>query len=120
MFVGGPNQRKDYHIEEGEEVRGLGEETEINRLCLFQLFYQVKGPMCLKVVERNAHKDIPIVEGQVYTAVSHCAILIPSVFQMYLHPSRVPHSPQRYQGTIGIVRNQLPQYKMAVVLCLVR
>lgn len=21
MFVGGPNQRKDYHIEEGEEVR---------------------------------------------------------------------------------------------------
>lgn len=21
MFVGGPNERKDYHIEEGEEVR---------------------------------------------------------------------------------------------------
>ena len=21
MFIGGPNQRKDYHIEEGEEVR---------------------------------------------------------------------------------------------------
>ena len=31
MFIGGPNQRKDYHIEEGEEVRrsvctsGLGQ-----------------------------------------------------------------------------------------------
>ena len=24
MFIGGPNQRKDYHIEEGEEVRGGG------------------------------------------------------------------------------------------------
>ena len=22
MFIGGPNQRKDYHIEEGEEVSG--------------------------------------------------------------------------------------------------
>ena len=22
MFIGGPNQRKDYHIEEGEEVKG--------------------------------------------------------------------------------------------------
>ena len=28
MFIGGPNQRKDYHIEEGEEVRGGGGEGE--------------------------------------------------------------------------------------------
>jgi len=26
MFIGGPNQRKDYHIEEGEEVRREGVE----------------------------------------------------------------------------------------------
>lgn len=27
----------------------------------------MKGPMCLKVVEKNAHKDIPIPEGEVST-----------------------------------------------------
>uniref|UniRef100_A0A8C4N481 3-hydroxyanthranilate 3,4-dioxygenase n=1 Tax=Eptatretus burgeri TaxID=7764 RepID=A0A8C4N481_EPTBU len=48
MFVGGPNQRKDYHIEEGEE-----------------LFYQMKGDMILKIVEKGIMKDVHIREGQV-------------------------------------------------------
>lgn len=48
FFVGGPNVRKDYHLEEGEE-----------------LFYQLKGDMCLKVFERNQPKDVIIREGEV-------------------------------------------------------
>ncbi|XP_060079501.1 3-hydroxyanthranilate 3,4-dioxygenase-like [Ylistrum balloti] len=69
FYVGGPNQRKDYHIEEGEE-----------------LFYMIKGDMCLKVVEHNKHRDIHIKEGQIF-----------------LLPSRVAHSPQRQSDTIGMV-----------------
>nr|DBA27198.1 TPA: hypothetical protein GDO54_011366 [Pyxicephalus adspersus] len=69
MFVGGPNQRKDYHIEEGEE-----------------LFYQVQGDMCLKIIEDGEHKDIHIREGE-----------------MFLLPARIPHSPQRFQNTVGLV-----------------
>ncbi|XP_037533456.1 3-hydroxyanthranilate 3,4-dioxygenase [Nematolebias whitei] len=69
MFVGGPNSRKDYHIEEGEE-----------------LFFQLKGDMCLKVIENGSHKDVHIKEGE-----------------MFLLPARIPHSPQRMANTVGLV-----------------
>nr|ADO28268.1 3-hydroxyanthranilate 34-dioxygenase [Ictalurus furcatus] len=49
MFVGGPNIRKDYHIEEGEE-----------------LFYQIRGDMVLKVIENGKHKDVHIREGEMF------------------------------------------------------
>ncbi|XP_077995264.1 3-hydroxyanthranilate 3,4-dioxygenase-like [Glandiceps talaboti] len=49
FFVGGPNERKDYHIEEGEE-----------------LFYMHKGDMCLKIVENGKHKDVAIKEGEIF------------------------------------------------------
>jgi 3-hydroxyanthranilate 3,4-dioxygenase len=69
MFVGGPNQREDYHIEEGEE-----------------LFYQLKGDMCVKILENGQHKDVHIKEGE-----------------FFLLPARVPHSPQRTANSIGLV-----------------
>jgi len=69
MFVGGPNVRKDYHFEEGEE-----------------LFYQIKGDMCLKVLEQNQHRDIIIKEGEIF-----------------LLPACIPHSPNRFQNTVGFV-----------------
>ncbi|XP_056105283.1 3-hydroxyanthranilate 3,4-dioxygenase [Rhinichthys klamathensis goyatoka] len=49
MYVGGPNVRKDYHIEEGEE-----------------LFYQVRGDMVLKVIENGKHKEVHIREGEMF------------------------------------------------------
>lgn len=69
MVVGGPNQRKDFHIEKGEE-----------------LFYMLIGDMDLDIVVGGVHERIHIKEGD-----------------FYLLPSCVPHSPQRYANTIGIV-----------------
>lgn len=49
MVVGGPNSRKDYHSNEGEEF-----------------FYQLEGDITLKVIEDGKPKDIPIREGEIF------------------------------------------------------
>jgi 3-hydroxyanthranilate 3,4-dioxygenase len=69
MIVGGPNSRKDYHVDEGPE-----------------LFYQLEGDMLLKVIVDGEQQDITIREGD-----------------MLLLPPRVPHSPQRFADTVGLV-----------------
>ncbi|CAL4098259.1 unnamed protein product, partial [Meganyctiphanes norvegica] len=69
FYVGGPNQRKDFHLEEGEE-----------------LFYQVKGDMNLITLTNGAFKDVIIKEGEVF-----------------LLPGKIPHSPQRFSDTVGLV-----------------
>jgi len=49
MVVGGPNARKDYHYDEGEEF-----------------FYQLEGDIVLKVIEDGQPKDIPIRQGEIF------------------------------------------------------
>jgi 3-hydroxyanthranilate 3,4-dioxygenase len=79
MVVGGPNQRTDFHWDEGPEF-----------------FHQLEGDMVLRVQEDGRVRDIPIRAGEVF----------------YL-PPRVPHSPQRSAGSIGLVveRKRLPHEK---------
>ena len=69
MVVGGPNRRKDFHVEDGEEF-----------------FYQIEGDITVRVMEDGKTRDIPIREGEIF-----------------LLPAGVPHSPQRPEGTVGIV-----------------
>jgi len=69
MVVGGPNSRKDYHVDIAEEF-----------------FYQLEGDMILKIVESREFKDIPIREGDIF-----------------LLPPNIPHSPQRFTDTVGLV-----------------
>ena len=59
-----------------------------------ELFYQVEGEMLLKTVQDGQFVDIPIREGEIF-----------------LLPPRVPHSPQRFKDTIGIVieRKRTPE-----------
>jgi len=49
--------------------------------CL-QLFYMVKGDMCLKVVEKGQHRDVVIKEGEVTT---HIQRVIEQVVCWILH-----------------------------------
>ena len=69
MVVGGPNARKDYHYNEGEEF-----------------FYQIEGDIVLKIMDDDKPVDVPIRQGEIF-----------------LLPSKVPHSPQRPASTVGLV-----------------
>jgi len=74
MVVGGPNQRTDYHWDEGPEW-----------------FYQLEGEMVLRIQEDDgsgtlAVRDIPIRAGETF-----------------LLPPRTPHSPQRMPDSVGLV-----------------
>ncbi|MDX1570474.1 MAG: 3-hydroxyanthranilate 3,4-dioxygenase [Xanthomonadales bacterium] len=51
-----------------------------------EFFYQIEGDMNLRIMETEGPRDIPIREGEIF-----------------LLPPRVPHSPQRFEGTVGLV-----------------
>jgi 3-hydroxyanthranilate 3,4-dioxygenase len=69
QVVGGPNARKDFHVDPGEEF-----------------FYQLEGDMLLRTVQDGGPVDVPIREGEIL-----------------LLPPLVPHSPQRFADTVGLV-----------------
>lgn len=51
-----------------------------------EFFYQVEGDIVLRVIDEGQVRDIPIREGEIF-----------------LLPPRVPHSPRRPAGTVGLV-----------------
>ncbi len=51
-----------------------------------EFFYQLEGDMLLRTMQEGRAVDLPIRAGEVL-----------------LLPSRIPHSPQRYAGTVGLV-----------------
>ena len=49
MVVGGPNARKDFHYNEGEEF-----------------FYQIEGDMTLPIIEDGKVREVEIKEGEIF------------------------------------------------------
>jgi 3-hydroxyanthranilate 3,4-dioxygenase len=65
QVVGGPNSRKDFHVDPGDEF-----------------FYQLEGRMVLRVVEHRQVSDIPIAAGEI--------LLLPALIPH--SPQRLPDS----------------------------
>jgi 3-hydroxyanthranilate 3,4-dioxygenase len=59
-----------------------------------EFFYQLEGDMLLQTIQDGDRVDIPIREGEIL-----------------LLPPKVPHSPQRFADTVGLVveRKRLPE-----------
>jgi 3-hydroxyanthranilate 3,4-dioxygenase len=51
-----------------------------------EYFHQIEGDMVLKIIDNGVQKDIDIKEGEIF-----------------ILPAKIPHSPQRFKNTIGLV-----------------
>ena len=77
MVVGGPNERSDYHYDEGPEF-----------------FYQIEGDMVLKVVEQGQARDINIREGEIFLLpprVPHSSQRLENTVGLVIERQRLPH-----------------------------
>jgi 3-hydroxyanthranilate 3,4-dioxygenase len=54
MAVGGPNARKDYHDDPGQEF-----------------FYQIEGDVVLRIMDSGKPRDVPIREGEMFLLPAH-------------------------------------------------
>ncbi|KAL8293512.1 hypothetical protein RQP46_000213 [Phenoliferia psychrophenolica] len=90
MVVGGPNSRNDYHLNETEEW-----------------FFQVKGSMCLKIVDGTTFESErkPTDAGLLAFGVTGGQFkdIVIGEGEMFLLPANTPHNPCRFQDTVGIV-----------------
>ena len=142
MFITGPNQRKDFHIDCGEEVIFLyyptlwGTVTDIPTLIhqplvssfhfqeesgsaptqtsvcviyivhLFQLFLQLTGDMCLKVIEQGKHRDVIIKEGEVSSHIGRWG-RVPAVLRTRLICNVQVNSTSGYSQNL-LLRAKIP------------
>ncbi|MFU8831185.1 MAG: 3-hydroxyanthranilate 3,4-dioxygenase, partial [Wenzhouxiangella sp.] len=77
MVVGGPNERTDYHFDEGPEF-----------------FYQLEGDMILKLMEESGPRDVRIGEGEIFylpPKVPHSPQRLENTVGLVIERKRLPH-----------------------------
>ena len=77
MVVGGPNSRKDFHVDPGEEF-----------------FYQLEGGITLATVQDGKRVDVPIGEGEIFllpARVPHSPQRLPNTVGIVVERPREAH-----------------------------
>lgn len=85
-----PVGNKNLYVESGDYivmiVAGPNARKDYHYNETEELFYQLEGEINVRIQEDGRAVDMPLGPGD-----------------MYLHPARVPHSPSRSEGSIGLV-----------------
>lgn len=95
MVVGGPNSRKDYHVDEGPEF-----------------FYQIEGDMLLKTMQDGEVMDIPIQEGEIFLLppkLPHCPQRFADTVGLVIERKRLAHEKDGFQWYCDNCNNLLYQ-----------
>ncbi len=98
--VGGPNQRKDYHIDPGEEF-----------------FYQLEGDMTLRLIENGEFRDLPIREGEIFLLpplVPHSPQRGPNTLGLVIERIRRPDEQDRFEWYCDRCGHQLHEVALHV------
>jgi 3-hydroxyanthranilate 3,4-dioxygenase len=93
MVVGGPNARKDYHFEEGEE-----------------LFYQLEGDITVKIQEDGKPRDIVIREGEMFllpARIPHSPQRPANTIGLVIERYRKPHEKDAFMWFCEQCNNKL-------------
>jgi len=83
MVVGGPNARKDYHFNHGEEF-----------------FYQLEGDITVKIIDEGKPRDMHIKEGEVFLLpgeVPHSPQRGPNTLGLVVERKRDPDEMDAFQ-----------------------
>lgn len=95
MIVGGPNQRTDYHLEEGPEF-----------------FYQIEGEMVLRIQEDGKPRDVPIKAGEMFylpPRVPHSPQRMANSVGLVIERKRLPQEEDALQWYCEKCNHQLYQ-----------
>lgn len=101
MIVGGPNQRTDYHQEEGPEF-----------------FYQLEGEMVLRVQENGQPRDIPIRAGEVFYLppnIPHSPQRMPDSVGLVIERKRLTHEQDALMWFCAACNHKLHEERFALV-----
>ena len=93
MVVGGPNARKDYHYNEGEEF-----------------FYQLEGTMQLPIIENGKKRVIEIKEGEIFLLpprIPHSPQRGPNTIGLVIERQRLDHEADACMWFCENCNNQL-------------
>lgn len=77
MVVGGPNARKDFHVEDGPEF-----------------FYQLEGEIVVHTMQEGKRVDIPLKAGDVFNLppkIPHSPERFPNSIGLVVERKRLPH-----------------------------